>query len=92
MTRSEIIGACDMAHIKDNNALFSSNTVEWETPQDLFNALDEEFHFGIDVCATAENAKCENFFSIKEDGLAQNWGGMELFGAILHMEMQSAVG
>lgn len=60
---------------KQLEAQFSSKTDEWETPQELFDALDAEHHFGIDVCATSENAKCQNFFSKKQDGLSQNWGG-----------------
>jgi len=55
--------------------MFSSATCEWATPMNLFSALNEEFHFGIDVCATPENAKCENFFTEKVNGLAQKWGG-----------------
>lgn len=58
-----------------NGALFSSKTGEWETPQDLFEKLDAEFHFEVDVCAIPENAKCPLFFSPEEDGLLQNWGG-----------------
>ena len=27
-----------------NEVLFSSNTDDWATPQDLFDALDAEFH------------------------------------------------
>lgn len=57
------------------NALFAHNTDDWKTPQDLFDVLDEEFHFGIDVCASAENRKCLNFFDKNDDGLRQNWGG-----------------
>lgn len=57
------------------NALFASNTEEWETPQDFFDMLDKEFHFGLDVCASAQNRKCDNFFDKKTDGLRQNWGG-----------------
>lgn len=57
------------------NALFAHNTDDWETPQDLFDALDNEFHFGIDVCASAENRKCMNFFDKNDDGLSKNWGG-----------------
>ena len=52
-----------------------SVTDMWETPQDFFNALDSEFHFNLDVCAIPENAKCRNFFTPKDDGLIQNWGG-----------------
>ena len=34
---------------------------EWETPDDFFRVVDEEFQFQIDVCATAENAKCDDY-------------------------------
>lgn len=51
----------------------SSKTVEWETPQWLFNQLDKEFHFNTDVCATPDKAKCPHFFSPTEDGLRQTW-------------------
>lgn len=43
----------------------------WQTPDDLFQVLDkggvyqgmffEGFHFDIDLCATAENSKCQYF-------------------------------
>jgi phage N-6-adenine-methyltransferase len=54
---------------------FSSQTDLWSTPPDLFDALDREFNFALDVCATAENAKCERFYSPSDDGLAQHWQG-----------------
>ncbi len=57
------------------NVHFMSNTDLWETPQDLFDFLDSEFHFELDVCAIPENAKCERFFSPVEDGLLQGWNG-----------------
>ncbi len=41
---------------------FSSETVEWATPQLLFDDLDAEFGFETDVCATPENSKCATFF------------------------------
>ena len=55
--------------------LFSSNTDMWATPQWLFDKLDEEFHFTVDVCAVVENAKCRTFFSPEMDGLSINWNG-----------------
>jgi phage N-6-adenine-methyltransferase len=58
-----------------NKGLYSSNTYEWETPQALFNVLKNEFKLDFDVCATKENAKCSNYFTIKEDGLQQDWRG-----------------
>ena len=47
---------------------------EWATPPHLFRALDGEFHFTLDACAVAENAKCEAYFSPERDSLRQNWG------------------
>lgn len=55
--------------------MFSSKTDMWETPQDLFDRLNQEFHFDLDVCATKENTKCPRFFSPQDDGLKQVWFG-----------------
>lgn len=58
-----------------NKGLFTSNKSTWETPQDFFDKLNEEFNFDLDVCADAENTKCEKYFSKEIDGLAQEWTG-----------------
>jgi phage N-6-adenine-methyltransferase len=58
------------------NVHFSSKTDMWATPQDLFDRLNSEFNFTLDVCATSENAKCARFFSPEEDGLSQQWTGV----------------
>jgi len=60
-------------------AMFSSTTNEWETPQDFFDKLNEEFHFTLDPCATHENAKCKKYYTVKEDGLKQDWQGEVVF-------------
>jgi site-specific DNA-methyltransferase (adenine-specific) len=52
-----------------------SQTVEWPTEQAFFDQLDREFHFTVDVAATAENAKCDRFYTIDDDGLLQDWDG-----------------
>lgn len=54
---------------------FSSKTDLWSTPQALFEELDKEFHFDLDVCATPENAKCNRFYTKEDDGLKQPWDG-----------------
>src|SRR5215217_4831933 len=55
---------------------FSSATPEWPTPPDVFEALDAEFGpFDLDPCATPENAKCKRYFTLSDDGLAQDWTG-----------------
>lgn len=59
-----------------NNILFSSKSEMWETPQELFDNLNAEFHFTVDVCATKDNAKCEKFFTPEMDGLKQEWTGV----------------
>ena len=56
-----------------NKGLFTSQSEEWETPQYVFRALDSEFHFEVDVCATSQNAKCKTFFDVTVDGLKQEW-------------------
>jgi len=33
----------------------------WETPQWLFDELDKEFHFDLDLCATKDNSKCDAY-------------------------------
>lgn len=58
-----------------NSALFSSKKDDWETPDELFLELNRVFQFNLDVCATAENAKCDAFFTKNEDGLLQDWSG-----------------
>lgn len=54
---------------------FSSQTDEWETPQDLFDELDREFKFELDVCALDSSAKCPSYFTPESDGLGQDWKG-----------------
>lgn len=56
--------------------MFSSKTDLWETPQDLFDELNEEFHFNLDVCALPENAKCNKFYTPDDDGLIKPWTGV----------------
>lgn len=62
-----------------NAAVFSSATVEWETPLEVFEALDAEFHFTLDPCSTHENAKCAKHYTREEDGLKQDWTGETVF-------------
>ena len=62
-----------------NESLFSSNMVEWETPQDFFDKLNEEFHFTLDPCSTDENAKCEKHYTKEQDGLSQDWTGETVY-------------
>lgn len=52
---------------------FSSASDDWSTPADYFERLGRLFHFTLDACASADNAKCPRFFDAAADGLAQPW-------------------
>ena len=62
-----------------HDALLSSKSNAWCTPQDFFEKLDAQYHFTIDAAATRENAKCARYFTVVEDGLAQSWAGERVF-------------
>ncbi len=60
----------------NTDLMFSSKSTEWETPQKLFDKLNAEFGFTLDVCAIPGNAKCERYYTPEEDGLKQYWEGV----------------
>lgn len=62
-----------------NRSLFSTGKDDWETPQELFDELDAEFHFTLDPCATSENAKCRKYYTEADDGLSKDWQGETVF-------------
>ncbi len=55
---------------------FKSEDHTWETPAELFERLDAEFSFDLDVCALPETAKCKRFFTPEDDGLTLPWSGV----------------
>jgi phage N-6-adenine-methyltransferase len=57
----------------NTDVLFSSDSGEWATPQDLFDQVDSRFGLFLDVCAALENAKCPSFYGIRADGLKRPW-------------------
>lgn len=66
--------------------------MDWETPQDFFDEIDNEFHFTLDACANETNHKCDKYFSESDDGLKQNWGGGRQSGVTRRMVARSASG
>lgn len=62
-----------------NNGRYNGNGRHWETPAEVFDPLNAEFHFTLDPCATAETAKCQKFFTEEQDGLSQSWGNERVF-------------
>jgi site-specific DNA-methyltransferase (adenine-specific) len=49
------------------NVHFSSVRMDWQTPDDTFKALDDEFHFMFDPAMP-------NYKELNFDGLTDNWG------------------
>lgn len=60
---------------KTARPIFQSRSVEWGTPQALYDALHSEFEFTLDVCAADWNRKHENYFDKISNGLEKNWRG-----------------
>lgn len=60
---------------KINSSWYTSTTDEWATPQKVFDELNAEFHFDLDPCSSDENCKCDNHYTMAQDGLSQDWGG-----------------
>ena len=56
-----------------NKGMFSSKTDNWSTPQDLFDKLNAEFDFQLDVAADDTNHKCESYFTKECSGLDVDW-------------------
>lgn len=55
------------------NKNYSPSSNERETPWELYELLDEEFHFAADMAATASNTKHERFYTIENDSLSLDW-------------------
>ncbi len=68
----------------NTEVMFSSKKMDWATPQEFYDKLDSEFHFTLDPCADEFNHKCDKYFTEKENGLEQCWGGGRPYFAIRH--------
>lgn len=52
---------------------FESAKQDWETPIDLFDKMNDEFHFTLDAAASYENKKVNRFFNKEDNGLLKDW-------------------
>lgn len=55
---------------------FKSTNQSWETPDDLFQRINNIFHFTRDVCATTDNAKCKDYWTEQDSCLIKSWSGI----------------
>lgn len=77
-----------------NAALLSSKKMDYCTPQDFFDQLNDEFGFVLDAAATAKSAKCPAYYTPETDGLKSPWNLAEgvLYFVILHTEEKPGSG
>ena len=62
-----------------NDVMWSSKKMDWSTPKDFFDELNEEFRFTLDPCADDLNHKCDKYYTKEQDGLKQDWSGEIVF-------------
>lgn len=55
------------------NVEFKSKSMEYETPNEIFEPLRDEFDLQLDVCSSELNYKLKNHFTKEHDGLSKNW-------------------
>jgi phage N-6-adenine-methyltransferase len=62
--------------VEGSNVHFSTGKDDWETPDNLFEAYNERYHFVLDAAANQINHKCGVWFGpggIHEDALIVSW-------------------
>lgn len=62
-----------------NSVMFTSNKDDYETPQELFDELNREFNFTVDLCASDENHKCAKYYTKENDGMNADLSGERVF-------------
>ena len=65
-----------------NAALLSSKKMDYCTPQDFVDRLNDEFHITLDAAATDKSTKCPAYYPPETDGLKSPWnlaGGGAVF-------------
>ena len=55
---------------------FKSEKQTWETPLDFFSKLDQLFSFTLDACASSDNAKVGNYYTVEQNALIKDWQGV----------------
>lgn len=51
----------------------ASLSQEYETPDPLFDQLNNEFHFMIDICASESNHKLPNYYTKQQNCFTKDW-------------------
>lgn len=57
------------------SGMFSAVRDDWETPSDLFELLDREFHFTLDAASDDQNWKVSNHLTKDDNAILNEWRG-----------------
>lgn len=63
-------------------AMHAAKQQDWQTPIEIFRWIEEElgFKFTLDPCTSEDNPlRTPKFYTIKDDGLKQNWKGETVY-------------
>lgn len=58
---------------------FSSEKDDWRTPKWLFDKLNAEFDFDVDLCASDDNYLCEEYYTKERNGMDADLRGKRVF-------------
>ena len=61
------------------------------TTPEIFDPLNDRFHFTIDVAASSHNTKCPRYYDVDQDGLAQSWAGERVWCNPPHSNLEAWV-
>ena len=61
------------------SVMYSSNKDDYETPQELFDELNREFKFTVDLCASEANHKVPRYYTKENDGMKADLTGEVVF-------------
>lgn len=59
----------------DRIKLATLNRKDWGTPAWLFETMNAEFGFAVDVCANSDNHLCPEYYDTERDALSMIWRG-----------------
>ena len=63
----------------NNDLMFSSKKDDWTTPKALFDELNDEFHFTVDLCADDSNHLCDKYYTKENSGFDAILTGERVF-------------
>lgn len=64
---------------QDHDVVFSSKSIYWETPRNLFDALNAEYQFDVDIAASNRSHMLPRYFTPEQDAFKQILSGLSVW-------------